>query len=181
MEKATEVDTADEEVLQLSSDASFADDPETRKSTQGYLMKLFDGPIMWQSSKQKTVTTSTTEAVQWVQTTEMPSDGFTKPLAAEKHSHFVKQLGWLISPQRLIQSTYLMKKRSLKTFRCHLKQSEIGGGVSQSRPCSLGQLLSLKQSSRSLLAKNNQSHFNHSQHRVHSPIPHPSATSSRVT
>jgi hypothetical protein len=23
----------------------------------------------------------------------MPADGFTKPLSAEKHSHFVKQLG----------------------------------------------------------------------------------------
>ncbi|KAI1676067.1 RVT-2 domain containing protein [Pyrenophora tritici-repentis] len=57
-----EVQTDDEEVCELSSDASFADDPETRRSTQGYLMKLFKGPIMWQSSKQKTVTTSTTEA-----------------------------------------------------------------------------------------------------------------------
>jgi len=130
-------------------------------------MKLFGGAIMWQSSKQKTVTTSTTEAellslshtaretialyrlfeqiqfdpehqprilcdnqqtvgliqkerpqltsklkhvdihnfwlrqihrdgkitVQWVPTTDMPADGFTKPLSAEKHSHFVRQLG----------------------------------------------------------------------------------------
>jgi hypothetical protein len=162
-----EGETGDGEVLQLSSDASFADDPETRKSTQGYLMKLFNGPIMWQSAKQKTVTTSTTEAelvslsntaretmslyrlfaqmqfdpeqlpcilcdnkqtvglvqkerpqltsklkhvnihnlwlrqahkdgkvtVQWVQTKDMPSDGFTKALSTEKHNHFVKQLG----------------------------------------------------------------------------------------
>lgn len=130
-------------------------------------MKLFKGPIMWQSSKQKTVTTSTTEAellslsqtaketiglyrlfkqiqfdpehkprilcdnqqtagliqkdrpqkssklkhvdiqnlwlrqahrdgtvlVQWVPTNEMPADGFTKPLSAEKHSQFIKHLG----------------------------------------------------------------------------------------
>ena len=167
MENTTKVETRDEEVLHLSSDASFADDPETRRSTQGYLMKLFNGPIIWQSSKQKTVTTSTTEAellslshtaketiglyrlfrqiqfdpehqprilcdnqqttgliqkdrpqassklkhvdihslwlrqvyrdgivaVQWVPTTEMPSDGFTKPLSAEKHSQFVRHLG----------------------------------------------------------------------------------------
>ena len=31
--------------------------------------------------------------VQWVPTTSMPADGFTKPLSAEKHSQFVKQLG----------------------------------------------------------------------------------------
>ncbi|EFZ03308.2 Integrase, catalytic core [Metarhizium robertsii ARSEF 23] len=167
IDKAIEGEMGDDEVLQLSSDASFADDPETRKSTQGYLMKLFNGAIMWQSSKQKTVTTSTTEAellslshtaretislyrlfqqiefnpelqprilcdnqqtvgliqkerpqltsklkhvdihnfwlrqihrdgnitVQWVPTTDMPADGFTKPLSAEKHSHFIKQLG----------------------------------------------------------------------------------------
>ena len=167
VDKITEEETGDDEVVQVSSDASFADDPETRKSTQGYLMKLFGGAIMWQSLKQKTVTTSTTEAellslsntaretialyrlfeqiqfdpeqqprilcdnqqtvgliqkerpqltsklkhvdihnlwlrqvhldgkvaVQWVPTTNMPADGFTKPLSAEKHSHFVRQLG----------------------------------------------------------------------------------------
>jgi hypothetical protein len=48
--------------LQVASDASFADDITTRRSTQGYLMTLFNGPICWQSTKQKTVTTSTTEA-----------------------------------------------------------------------------------------------------------------------
>ena len=48
--------------LRIASDASFADDNATRRSTQGYLIKLFNGPILWQSSKQKTVSTSTTEA-----------------------------------------------------------------------------------------------------------------------
>nr|QCF41193.1 CcxB [Bipolaris sorokiniana] len=165
--QGAKVQTGDEEVCELSSDASFADDPETRKSTQGYLIKLFKGPIMWQSSKQRTVTTSTTEAellslshtaketiglyrlfkqiqfdpkhqprilcdnqqtigliqkdrpqlssklkhvdihnlwlrqtyrkgvihVKWVSTSEMPADGFTKPLSAEKHSQFVRHLG----------------------------------------------------------------------------------------
>ena len=160
-------EAGDDKALQVSGDASFADDLETRKSTQGYLMKLFNGPIMWQSSKQKTVTTSTTEAellslshtaretialyrlfdqiefdpeqeplilcdnqqtvgliqkerpqatsklrhvdihnlwlrqvhkdgkvmVQWVPTSDMPADGLTKPLSAQKHSQFIKQLG----------------------------------------------------------------------------------------
>ena len=45
-----------------SSDASFADDSMTRKSTEGYLFQLFGGPIDWRCTKQKTVTTSTTEA-----------------------------------------------------------------------------------------------------------------------
>jgi hypothetical protein len=45
-----------------SSDASFADDATTRKSTEGYLFQLFGGPIDWRCIKQKTVTTSTTEA-----------------------------------------------------------------------------------------------------------------------
>ena len=45
-----------------SSDASFADDLEIRRSTEGYLFKLFGGPIDWKSRKQQTVTTSTTEA-----------------------------------------------------------------------------------------------------------------------
>jgi hypothetical protein len=38
VDKAAEIETGDDEVLQQSSDASFADDPETRKSTQGYLL-----------------------------------------------------------------------------------------------------------------------------------------------
>ena len=45
-----------------SSDASFADDSTTRRSTEGYLFQLFGGPIDWRCIKQKTVTTSTTEA-----------------------------------------------------------------------------------------------------------------------
>ena len=45
-----------------SSDASFADDIETRYSSQGYCFKLFDGMIDWKASKQRTVTTGSTEA-----------------------------------------------------------------------------------------------------------------------
>ena len=45
-----------------ASDAAFADDRETRKSTSGFLYKLFGGPTDWHSMKQKTVTTSSTKA-----------------------------------------------------------------------------------------------------------------------
>jgi hypothetical protein len=45
----------------LASDASFADNSD-RKSSEGYIAKLFNGPIDWHAQKQKTVTTSTTEA-----------------------------------------------------------------------------------------------------------------------
>lgn len=45
-----------------SSDASFADDLETRHSSQGYCFKLFGGLIDWRAGKQKTVTMSSTEA-----------------------------------------------------------------------------------------------------------------------
>jgi hypothetical protein len=44
------------------SDASYAEDPETRKSTSGYLYMLSGGPISWRSSRQELVTTSSTEA-----------------------------------------------------------------------------------------------------------------------
>ena len=45
-----------------ASDASFADDVNTRASSEGYLIKLFGLPIDWKSTKQRTVTKSTTEA-----------------------------------------------------------------------------------------------------------------------
>lgn len=48
--------------LRIASDAAFADDPETRKSSQGHVITLFDGPVSWKASKQNTVTTSSTEA-----------------------------------------------------------------------------------------------------------------------
>ena len=44
-----------------ASDASFADNKD-RKSSQGYMMTLFGGPVAWKASKQATVTTSSTEA-----------------------------------------------------------------------------------------------------------------------
>jgi len=45
-----------------ASDASFADDKITRYSSDGYIIMLFGGAIDWRASKQKTVTTSSTEA-----------------------------------------------------------------------------------------------------------------------
>lgn len=52
----------DEPRFQCSSDASYADCESTRKSTEGYLFTLFRGAIDWRYIKQKTVSTSTTEA-----------------------------------------------------------------------------------------------------------------------
>jgi hypothetical protein len=52
----------DQSAIDCAGDAAFADDPATRYSTEGYLLKLFNGPIDWRSTKQKTVTTSSTEA-----------------------------------------------------------------------------------------------------------------------
>ena len=51
-----------EHVFLGSSDASFADDVNTRQSSNGYCFRLFNGLIDWKASKQKTVTTSFTEA-----------------------------------------------------------------------------------------------------------------------
>ncbi|MFL5692379.1 MAG: reverse transcriptase domain-containing protein [Ktedonobacteraceae bacterium] len=48
--------------LAVYTDASFADDPRDRKSSQGHLITLFGGPIAWKSGKQDTITTSSTEA-----------------------------------------------------------------------------------------------------------------------
>jgi hypothetical protein len=48
--------------LEIASDASFADNTLDRRSSQGYVIKLFGGMVAWKASKQDTVTTSTTEA-----------------------------------------------------------------------------------------------------------------------
>ncbi|KAM4064280.1 reverse transcriptase (RNA-dependent DNA polymerase) [Hirsutella rhossiliensis] len=42
------------EIFLCSSDASFADNSIDRKSSQGYVMTLFGGPIAWRASKQAT-------------------------------------------------------------------------------------------------------------------------------
>ena len=50
------------QVLHISGDAAFADDPETRRSSQAFVISLFGGLINWKASRQETVTTSSTEA-----------------------------------------------------------------------------------------------------------------------
>jgi hypothetical protein len=45
-----------------SSDASYADEPETRHSSQGYAFKFGGMTIDWKATVQRTVTKSTTEA-----------------------------------------------------------------------------------------------------------------------
>ena len=44
-----------------TSDAAFADDVATCRSTERYLFQLFGGAVDWHSTKQKTVTTSSME------------------------------------------------------------------------------------------------------------------------
>lgn len=44
------------------SDADFANDVDSRKSTSGYVFKISNGPVTWCSQKQTAVSTSTTEA-----------------------------------------------------------------------------------------------------------------------
>jgi hypothetical protein len=48
--------------LSCASDAAFGDDPDSRRSSQGYVMKLFNGAVAWKASKQRCVVTSSTEA-----------------------------------------------------------------------------------------------------------------------
>jgi hypothetical protein len=48
--------------FECCTDAAYADDIPSRKSTEGYLFKLFNGAIDWRSTRQKQVTKSSTEA-----------------------------------------------------------------------------------------------------------------------
>ncbi|KAI0992801.1 hypothetical protein K3495_g15383, partial [Podosphaera aphanis] len=49
------------DVLIMASDASFGDN-DGRKSSQGFVAFLYGGAVLWHASKQRSVTTSTTEA-----------------------------------------------------------------------------------------------------------------------
>ena len=49
-------------VLQGYTDADYAGDADSRKSTSGYLMTYAGGAVSWQSRLQKCVSLSTTEA-----------------------------------------------------------------------------------------------------------------------
>lgn len=53
--------TSDLPSVELSSDALYGDNHD-RKSSAGYLCKIFGGSVDWKAAKQRTVTTSTTEA-----------------------------------------------------------------------------------------------------------------------
>jgi hypothetical protein len=48
--------------LLIASDASFADELETRRSSYGYTMALFGGLIAWKAAQSSNVLNSTTEA-----------------------------------------------------------------------------------------------------------------------
>lgn len=56
------VEGQEKEVFTIASDAAFADDYQNRRSSEGYLSKLFGAAVDWKATKQMTVTTSTTEA-----------------------------------------------------------------------------------------------------------------------
>ncbi|KAI0993507.1 Retrovirus-related Pol polyprotein from transposon, partial [Podosphaera aphanis] len=48
--------------LEVYADASYADDPHTRRSTSGYVLRLGDAAISWSRKQQRSVALSTTEA-----------------------------------------------------------------------------------------------------------------------
>ncbi|KAI0998485.1 hypothetical protein K3495_g9711 [Podosphaera aphanis] len=48
--------------LEVYADASYANDPDTRRSTSGYVLRLGDAAISWSSEQQRSVALSTTEA-----------------------------------------------------------------------------------------------------------------------
>ena len=54
-------DTDEQKVFIGASDVSYADDKPTCKSSEEYLFKLFGEAIDWHATKQKTVTTLSTE------------------------------------------------------------------------------------------------------------------------
>lgn len=51
----------DSGVVKISSDASYADNRD-QTSSAGYVCRIFGGPVHWKVTRQRTVTTSTTEA-----------------------------------------------------------------------------------------------------------------------
>ena len=53
---------ANKPTIEAYSDAAYADDAKTRKSSMGYLLKLYGAAIDWKATKQRSVVTSTTEA-----------------------------------------------------------------------------------------------------------------------
>ncbi|KAM4058203.1 reverse transcriptase (RNA-dependent DNA polymerase) [Hirsutella rhossiliensis] len=88
--------------FQSASDAAFADNKETRKSSQGSILTLFGGPIAWKAALRH-VDIHTCWARQafekglykltYTPTSQMIADGLTKALPGQKFATFVKQLG----------------------------------------------------------------------------------------
>jgi hypothetical protein len=52
----------DAQIFKCASDAAYADDLVSQRSSNEFLFQLYGGAINWQAGKQKTVTTSSTEA-----------------------------------------------------------------------------------------------------------------------
>jgi hypothetical protein len=165
----------DAQIFKCVSDAAYADDTASRRSSDGFLFQLYGGAIDWRAGKQKTVTTSSTEAellslstaareviwwrrffaninfdtqqttqihcdnlqtigittketvkletrlrhvdihqhwlrqevqkgtitVKWLPTAQMPADGLTKALPAQKHATFLRQLNLVDIAEKL--------------------------------------------------------------------------------
>ena len=73
--------------FQLFTDASYADDPDDRHSSQELLLKLFGAPIFWRATKQSVVTTSSTEAELLALSHGTKEAYYQSRLFAELHLH----------------------------------------------------------------------------------------------
>jgi len=68
--------------LTCYSDADYAGDCTTRKSTSGYVSLLAGGPVVWSSCRQRCVSLSTTEA-EFIAASEASKDVWLRKLLAD--------------------------------------------------------------------------------------------------
>ncbi|POS85144.1 hypothetical protein EPUL_003525 [Erysiphe pulchra] len=97
-----------DELLRCSADAAYGNTNE-RRSVQGFVFKLGNGPVHW-NSKDPIIKTKLKHVdinqhwvrervqlkesnVKWISTSNMVADGMTKVLGKQKHKNFVNMLG----------------------------------------------------------------------------------------
>ena len=92
--------------LSAYSDADFAGDKNTRKSTSGYLIKVANGPVAWGVVKQRSVSLSTTESE------------FIAACLTTKELIWIKRLmGDLVKRQRNIPTLYIDNQSAIKLIK----------------------------------------------------------------
>lgn len=130
-------------IIKGFSDSDFVSDMDTRRSTTGYIFKLSNGPVTWNSQRQSVVSLSTTEA-EYIAASCAAREAWIRQLLQDIEESIAGPISLFIDNQsaiKLIRNSEFHKRTKHVDIRYHyIREKSTCGDIDVHYVCSKNQL-----------------------------------------